>query len=325
MFEVELKVRIDNIEELEASFREKYEFVGKFVKRDIYFGKDGVDLFRLRGVSDGESEKFVVTTKERFRVAGIEENVEREFSVDSQEEFIAFANFLGYDELIRKVKHSICFNNGDMFIELVTIEGLGDFLEIEILVSDEASKSSARDRLLAFIESLGKSSDDVVSKYYVELLRDVEVSNFSGDVVVYTDGGCLGNPGVGAWAFVALLGDKEFSKSGVSPDTTNNKMELQAVISALQFCYDNCKDSLITLYTDSKYVQNGICSWIHNWKRNGWITASKSPVKNRDYWIELDSIVSKLNVKWNWVKGHSGDKYNEMCDFLVKKEMKNFK
>jgi ribonuclease HI len=141
-------------------------------------------------------------------------------------------------------------------------------------------------------------------------------------MLCYTDGGCHGNPGPGAWAFVLVDdGNIKFENSGFSEETTNNKMELQAVIEALKYLKSNT--SIIELYTDSIYVKQGISSWIHNWKKNGWRTANKKPVKNQEYWRELDSLVSQIDVDWRWVKGHSGNLYNERCDELVQIAIRN--
>ncbi|WP_320129336.1 ribonuclease HI [uncultured Sphaerochaeta sp.] len=141
------------------------------------------------------------------------------------------------------------------------------------------------------------------------------------NIEIYTDGGCSGNPGPGGWAFV-LRADSVFEKeaSGGAVATTNNRMELQAVIEALKTCL-NYSPKKIIINTDSQYVKNGITAWITNWKRNGWRTANKAPVKNKEYWIELDSLNSQLPVTWNWVKGHAGIELNERCDSLVRKEM----
>jgi ribonuclease HI len=141
---------------------------------------------------------------------------------------------------------------------------------------------------------------------------------------IFTDGGCSGNPGPGGWAFVALSEGKVLSySSGGDAQTTNNKMELTAVINALKTCQSLGVKS-VSISTDSQYVKNGITAWIFNWKRNGWKTASKDPVKNKELWIELDALRNNFEINWVWVKGHAGIEYNEMCDSLVKKEMDKF-
>ena len=141
---------------------------------------------------------------------------------------------------------------------------------------------------------------------------------------IFTDGGCSGNPGPGGWAFVALDNGKVLSySSGGEKLTTNNKMELTAVINALKTC-QNLGVKQVSISTDSQYVKNGITAWIFNWKRNGWKTASKDPVKNKELWIELDALRNSFEISWVWVKGHAGIEFNEMCDSLVKKEMEKF-
>ena len=144
---------------------------------------------------------------------------------------------------------------------------------------------------------------------------------------VYTDGGCSGNPGPGGWAFVLITetGIREFS--GGDGDTTNNRMELSAVINALSFIGRNetLSGRTIEIYTDSQYVRNGITSWIHNWVKNGWKTANKKPVKNKDLWQALQAAGDGKHIRWHWVKGHAGNSHNERCDSLVRQEMAKFK
>jgi ribonuclease HI len=145
------------------------------------------------------------------------------------------------------------------------------------------------------------------------------------EISVYTDGGCSGNPGPGGWAYVITTvkaGQPVVltEKWGGEKATTNNRMEIRAVIAALEGCAAlNAKAGRITVYTDSQYVQKGITEWIHNWKRNSWRTSDKKPVKNQDLWMELDALAGKLALRWEWVKGHAGNKYNERCDALVQK------
>ena len=135
-------------------------------------------------------------------------------------------------------------------------------------------------------------------------------------IKVFIDGACSGNPGIGGWGVVILINDSDpiFLKGG-EIQTTNNRMELTATIKALKYFKEY---QLITLITDSKYVKDGIESWIANWKKNGWRTTSKKPVKNKELWVELDSQIAKHNITWKWVKGHAGDRYNEKADFLAR-------
>jgi ribonuclease HI len=152
--------------------------------------------------------------------------------------------------------------------------------------------------------------------------------NSSSEIVIFTDGGCSGNPGPGGWATVILADGKETVLSGGEAQTTNNRMELTAAISALKAVAENpqLKSRKISIYSDSQYVKNGISSWIKNWKSKGWKTASKQPVKNQDLWKELDllSHTPDTAVTWQWVKGHAGIKYNELCDSLCGKEIAKF-
>tara|TARA_Y100001958_G_C21165745_1_gene498641 strand:+ start:815 stop:1228 length:414 start_codon:yes stop_codon:yes gene_type:complete len=136
-------------------------------------------------------------------------------------------------------------------------------------------------------------------------------------VKIYTDGACSGNPGRGGWAAIIIDGEEIEKISGSSENTTNNRMELIAVISALKYV----KKENIELFTDSKYTKDGIEKWILNWKKNGWKTANKQDVKNMDLWQNLDKLNEKKNVQWNWVKGHSDNKYNNMADELARSKI----
>ncbi len=133
-------------------------------------------------------------------------------------------------------------------------------------------------------------------------------------VVIYTDGACRGNPGPGGWGAWLRFGDKQKELWGGEPETTNNRMELLATIEALKALTRRCE---VELYTDSQYVRKGITEWMQNWKRRGWKTAAKKPVKNQDLWQALDEQVQRHSVSWHWVKGHSGDEGNEKADSLA--------
>ena len=134
-------------------------------------------------------------------------------------------------------------------------------------------------------------------------------------IKVYTDGACRGNPGPGGWGVYIQLNDEEKDLYGGNPETTNNQMEMQAALEALKYLKD--KNEVIELYTDSNYLRQGITEWIHKWKLNNWRTAAKKPVANRDLWIEISDLNEKMNVQWNWVKGHAGDPGNERADQLA--------
>ena len=135
------------------------------------------------------------------------------------------------------------------------------------------------------------------------------------EIIVYTDGACSGNPGKGGWAALIISQQDEQIISGSEELTTNNRMELMAVIQSLI----KIKSNKINIFTDSKYVKNGIEEWIHKWKKNGWITANKQPVKNKDLWFQLDNLRENKNIKWQWVKGHSTDRYNNLVDEAARK------
>ena len=137
---------------------------------------------------------------------------------------------------------------------------------------------------------------------------------------IYTDGACRGNPGVGGWGAILKYDNKIKEINGFSKETTNNIMELSAVINALKELNRTC-DIIIT--TDSNYVKDGITKWIHNWKKNGWKTANKKPVKNKELWLELDNLVTQHHINWKWIKGHSGHPENERADQLANQAIDN--
>lgn len=135
--------------------------------------------------------------------------------------------------------------------------------------------------------------------------------------IIYTDGACIGNPGKGGWAAIIIEPTGEREIVGYEKSTTNNRMELKAVIEALKEIEVN---SQISLFSDSKYVIDGITKWIKNWKINDWKTTNKKEIKNLDLWMDLDKLTSKLEITWNWVKAHSTNKYNNKVDRLARNE-----
>ena len=132
---------------------------------------------------------------------------------------------------------------------------------------------------------------------------------------IWTDGSCLGNPGPGGWAFVATDGKNVAHRSGGECDTTNNRMELMAVIRALTAAH---RHSEVEIHTDSQYVKNGMQTWIKNWRKNNWRTADRKPVKNQDLWQKLDELAGRIKIHWVWVRGHNGEEFNEKCDELAR-------
>lgn len=139
-------------------------------------------------------------------------------------------------------------------------------------------------------------------------------------VDIYTDGACRGNPGPGGWAALLRYGNKEIIINGAEIDTTNNRMELQAAVSALQKLKRPC---FVNFTTDSRYLMDGIQQWLPNWKNNGWKTSAKKPVKNDDLWKQLDGLVEIHEISWNWVKGHSGHVENERVDQFANEAIDN--
>lgn len=140
-------------------------------------------------------------------------------------------------------------------------------------------------------------------------------------VAIWTDGACSGNPGPGGWGAVMTFGAHRKELSGGEPATTNNRMELTAAIKALEALSRACE---VDLYTDSAYLRGGITTWLAGWKRNGWRTADKKPVKNVELWQRLDEAAVAHKVKWHWLKGHAGDEMNERADELAREGMRPF-
>lgn len=138
--------------------------------------------------------------------------------------------------------------------------------------------------------------------------------NIEESVEVYTDGACRGNPGPGGWGVLILCGDSEHEIYGGEENTTNNRMELRAAIEALRALEPDAK---VVLHTDSQYVRKGITEWMANWKKNGWRTSSRKPVKNAELWMELEAEAARHRVTWKWVRGHAGDAGNERADALA--------
>lgn len=141
-------------------------------------------------------------------------------------------------------------------------------------------------------------------------------------VEIFTDGACSGNPGPGGWGALLRFGAHEKTLNGGEQLTTNNRMEMTAAISALEALKESCA---VELHTDSQYLKDGITKWVHGWKRNGWRTADKKPVKNQDLWERLDEALKRHQVQWHWVKGHAGHPENERADELAREGMAPFK
>jgi ribonuclease HI len=140
-------------------------------------------------------------------------------------------------------------------------------------------------------------------------------------ITIYTDGACAGNPGPGGWGAILMHGSHRKELSGGEPSTTNNRMELMAAISALEAL---TKPARVDMHTDSEYVQKGISAWINGWKRNGWRTSTKQPVKNAELWQRLDAAQARHEVRWHWVRGHAGHTENERADELAREGMRPF-
>lgn len=176
------------------------------------------------------------------------------------------------------------------------------------------------------IESLKTLAENKVDKSSESKNVQPKTANSDGSIVIYIDGGCHGNPGPGGWGIVVIADGEARSLSGGEKITTNNRMELLAAINALSVIANTpsfCGRKIV-LNTDSKYVKNGITSWISGWKKNGWKTSKKTDVLNRDLWETLDNLNESVKPEWSWVKGHAGIEYNEKCDQLCQEEIAKF-
>lgn len=149
----------------------------------------------------------------------------------------------------------------------------------------------------------------------LEHLQSLTDPAFVPTVDIYTDGACSGNPGPGGWGAVICYQSMETDLSGGDATTTNNRMEMMAAIKALQSLPRRCQ---VHLYTDSMYVRDGVTRWMINWKKNGWKTSDKKPVKNQDLWLQLDALLTQQDITWHWVKGHDGVELNERADALAR-------
>jgi len=146
--------------------------------------------------------------------------------------------------------------------------------------------------------------------------------DMESSIKIYTDGGCSGNPGPGGWAYVIIKENNQehailAEKYGSERNTTNNRMELTAVIESLQTVLSMENPGKTVIFTDSQYVQKGITEWIIKWKKNAWSTSDKKPVKNQDLWVKLDSLCGKISPEWEWIRGHAGNEFNERCDKMT--------
>jgi ribonuclease HI len=161
----------------------------------------------------------------------------------------------------------------------------------------------------------GGSSRNATTSSITEAVSPALVSSNGDTVEIFTDGACEGNPGPGGWGAIIKVKSVLKELSGGDPNTTNNRMEMIGAIETLKCLDGQCK---VILTTDSQYLRNGITNWIHGWKKNGWRTSDKKPVKNQDLWQQLDELNQKHEIEWKWVKGHNGHRENERCDELAK-------
>jgi ribonuclease HI len=216
-------------------------------------------------------------------------------------------------------------------VEALTHEEI-DGLELRLQAGENISLDEARRLMFTLRTALGDNRRTPAGdgpKHHRKTARDASLSERRRDtpgghaktavVEIFTDGACSGNPGPGGWGAILRSKSREMELSGNDRDTTNNRMEMKAVIEALKRLR---KPSQVVVHTDSQYVKNGITSWLPKWKRNGWITSTKKPVKNADLWKSIDALCSKHSVRWVWVPGHSGHPENERCDELARAAIK---
>ncbi|MBO6055421.1 MAG: ribonuclease HI [Alphaproteobacteria bacterium] len=196
--------------------------------------------------------------------------------------------------------------------------------DLEIFIKPDGSIIQKGPANYVFEGKISFGFDDIEKEISKEKSSKLLKKIPSGNLKIYTDGACSGNPGPGGWGAIIIGDDGEFEMCGGESDTTNNRMELLGPICALKKISEDMKsiESEIEIFTDSTYVKNGITNWIENWEKNNWKTSSKAPVKNKELWIELRDRVSRHKVTWRWLKGHSGDRYNERADELARSKCK---
>lgn len=204
----------------------------------------------------------------------------------------------------------------------IRVKQPGGDLEIFIKPDDSIIQKGMANYVFEGKISLGSDGieKEISEENSPKLLRKIP----SGNLKIYTDGACSGNPGPGGWGAIIIGDDGEFEMCGGEFDTTNNRMELLGPISALKKISEDMKsiEPEIEIFTDSIYVKNGITNWIENWEKNNWKTSGKAPVKNKELWIELRDQVARHKVTWRWLKGHNGDRYNERADELARSKCK---
>ncbi len=321
MREVELKARVSDYEGVKAHL-DSVAGPGRTVeKRDHYFRIASEERPSLRIRNNNGILEF--TAKKDQKRGDNEDNLEYEFNAPSSEleDAVLFFHALGYHDYFLKIKNGFDWTYKDIHIELLNVNDLGWFLELEALLpfdSGEVEEKRALEAIYSIFNECSVPLDSIEKRSYRSMILD-----YDKKIVVYTDGGAKGNPGPGGWAYAIFIKDALLKKgSGGEELTTNNRMELIAVISALEYLIDY-KYKSCEIKTDSQYVKNGITDWIEKWKRNGWKSAS-GMVKNKDLWVRLDELVHRIDVKFSWVKGHSGVEGNEICDSLVKMEFEKF-
>ncbi len=324
MREIEVKARVSSFD----SMKEKIDHVlgseGIRIEKDdryFKFPADAVQRVRIRRFSD----HLEMTSKKTGEKDGLEDNEEYEisYSISDYEESVKLLKNLGLEDFFTKHKEGYEWHKDGIHFELFNVNDIGSFLELEAILpfdSDEKANEEERSRILSYISIFGLGKEDIETRSYREMILSRE-GRMTTSIDAYTDGGCSGNPGPGGWAFVVVSNGVELThSSGGMKYTTNNQMELTAVINLLRYLKEN-RINKARIHTDSQYVKNGITNWIFSWKKNGWRTSDGKSVKNRELWETLSSLSSSLDVSWVWVKGHAGDEFNELCDSLCRKEM----
>lgn len=330
MWEYEFKIKLETFDFLLDKINQVAPQTPRLIiKEDYYYGHNQKALFRLRISNEGDHSKFIVTAKDRQVIDKTEMNQEIEFEIDNKESFENFCSLLGFTKIIHKKKKTLLFQFEQWNLELNEIQNLGLFFEAERLSTQSLSSEQWAEEKKQLLNLLNLTEASFEDRPYIQLLGESTIYNTQKESVnqieIYSDGGCRPNPGVGAWAYILLDGE-EVSQSGGELSTTNNRMELQGAIAALEACYErNGQEIPITFYIDSQYVKNGITQWITQWKRKNWKSSTKEAVKNIDLWQKLDELSQKLKINWQWVKGHQGNHYNEICDQLCTEKIQELK
>jgi len=326
MKNIELKARAKKIDYPSILKDLGAESIGKDRQEDIYF-RSGRGRLKLRRSSLNEDVLIWYEREDTPREKPSLYHLMPAAHADELEFILDRTN--GVLVKVKKIRSLYLLDN--VRIHLDEVDTLGCFIELEAVISKQHPEKDCRGRIEELTRHLQIEKADLLPASYSDMLMDRAVKPLrktqkggqpdppAGVTLIYVDGACKTNPGPGGYAFIIKKGGKTFSRSGGEPHTTNNRMEMTALIEALG---DFPSPEKIKIYTDSQYLVNGMTRWIHTWQKNNWMNANKIPVKNKDLWLKLLDLSRPHTLSWQWVKGHSGHPENEQCDRMASDEAK---